>query len=665
MATKQEVTLKKGEIHVLYFTDPVCSTCWLIEPYLKKFMDDYSDILSISYVTGGMLESWDAYKVADPSRSKEEVISSLWNQLREKHEAILDGNVWLENPVKSSFPASIGYHAAVCQGEEKAIDYFSQIRRKLFVENKNIAQESVIISAARAARLNTDQFIIDLIDPETERRFKRDLELKSKWDVKRFPTLVFINSKGDYFFDDLVFKNISEKEILDHWNKIIEELLDDGIATRSSRKKIIDVLKKNSGLTQRDLRILCNIDDTELNAELLMLEAEGIVTNETLNTLTIWHYLAPTFRINKRKFSVETATIVGSGIAGLSSGILLSRNGVETNILERQSENDNKGLAFLILKNGVDALETIGVKTKFLQTANQINFFKAIRPDGSLIQKKTLDHCYAIERGHLVQLLKEKYGENAISYNEKTVLAHTGKIDKPAVQNHTGKQTSSDIVVACDGFHSKIRGQLFPDYSTTSVGESEVVCIVKSNVALQSEDEFQKIIDVDQGVCMGLIPLKNNWYVWFLQYAPHRCSPENNQPEGLRNYIENLTFEYPEPFKLAVQQSDFTKAFVWQAERMDLLPAFHKDGVVLVGDAAHPLLSFTSQGANSALEDTVVLAQCLGNQSEEETLDQVFQRYYNLRKDFIMEYIHEGDSLIHAFLHLQDELNYKLPLAVH
>lgn len=39
---------------------------------------------------------------------------------------------------------------------------------------------------------------------------------------------------------------------------------------------------------------------------------------------------------------------------------------------------------------------------------------------------------------------------------------------------------------------------------------------------------------------------------------------------------------------------------------------YHPSGrVVLIGDAVHPMLPYLAQGANSAMEDGVVLGECL------------------------------------------------------
>lgn len=98
---------------------------------------------------------------------------------------------------------------------------------------------------------------------------------------------------------------------------------------------------------------------------------------------------------------------------------------------------------------------------------------------------------------------------------------------------------------------------------------------------------------------------------------------------------------------------------------MDLLPVFHYDKMVLAGDAAHPLLAFTSQGVNSAIEDAICLFTLLAKNKLKENPENIFKKYYNHRKKTIQKYISEGDELVHDFMTMSSTKNYKIPLAIH
>ena len=119
------------------------------------------------------------------------------------------------------------------------------------------------------------------------------------------------------------------------------------------------------------------------------------------------------------------------------------------------------------------------------------------------------------------------------------------------------------------------------------------------------------------------------------------------------------------PAEQVVAANDFTTSFLWISERMDLLPSFSVGPVVLLGDAAHPLLAFTSQGANSALEDAACLSALLSRKLEERPIDDTLQRYYREREPRIRRYIADGDQLVEQFMRLEQDKNFQLPLSLH
>lgn len=60
-ASAEFTTAKTDKIKVIYFTDPICSSCWGIEAQLRKLKLEYSDAIEVDYHMGGLLPSWDIY----------------------------------------------------------------------------------------------------------------------------------------------------------------------------------------------------------------------------------------------------------------------------------------------------------------------------------------------------------------------------------------------------------------------------------------------------------------------------------------------------------------------------------------------------------------------------------------------------------------------------
>lgn len=45
-------------VKVIYFTDPICSSCWGIEPQIRKLKLEYGNSIEIEYRMGGLLPDW-------------------------------------------------------------------------------------------------------------------------------------------------------------------------------------------------------------------------------------------------------------------------------------------------------------------------------------------------------------------------------------------------------------------------------------------------------------------------------------------------------------------------------------------------------------------------------------------------------------------------------
>jgi 2-polyprenyl-6-methoxyphenol hydroxylase-like FAD-dependent oxidoreductase len=90
---------------------------------------------------------------------------------------------------------------------------------------------------------------------------------------------------------------------------------------------------------------------------------------------------------------------------------------------------------------------------------------------------------------------------------------------------------------------------------------------------------------------------------------------------------------------------------LWRPIETDLVPTFHRQNLVLVGDAAHPLSPFTSQGVSSAVADAVALAEAVsGKVSSQGELAWALDHYSRQRRAQCAPYIAKGRELTQHFL---------------
>ncbi|MFY7889414.1 MAG: DsbA family protein [Spirosomataceae bacterium] len=183
-----QLNIDSKMIKVIYFTDPICSSCWGIEPQLRKLKLEYGEYFSIDYCMGGLLPSWNGFVSGGITKPAD--VAKHWEEASEHYEMPIDGDVWIEDPLVSSYPSAIAYKAATLQGVHAGKAFLRRIKEMVFLEKKNISQWKYLLEAATSVGLDLLRFRIDY-EEKANRLFQEDLQLTRKYSVRGFPTLCF------------------------------------------------------------------------------------------------------------------------------------------------------------------------------------------------------------------------------------------------------------------------------------------------------------------------------------------------------------------------------------------------------------------------------------------------------------------------------------------
>ena len=180
-------------VKIIYYTDPICSSCWGIEPQLRRLKLEYGDNLEVDYRMGGLLPDW-SYNSGGISKPSD--VASHWEEVSLNYEMPIDGDVWLEDPLSSSYPPSVAVKAAQLQDKEKAVRFMRKLRELLFLDKKNITRWEVIRKAAIAVGLDTFQ-LKDDYEGRANILFEEDLAYARKIGARGFPTLFFTDKSNN------------------------------------------------------------------------------------------------------------------------------------------------------------------------------------------------------------------------------------------------------------------------------------------------------------------------------------------------------------------------------------------------------------------------------------------------------------------------------------
>lgn len=191
-ATAETIKAVIKPVKIIYYTDPICSSCWGIEPQLRKLKLEYGNSFEIEYRMGGLLKDW-SYNSGGISKPSD--VAHHWDEVSEHYDMPIDGDIWIEDPLASSYPPSIAFKAAQMQDQEKAILFLREIREMVFLQKKNITKWEYLESAAIKVGLNILQFKSDY-EGKAKELFNEDLQLGSALGVRGFPTMFFIDPTG-------------------------------------------------------------------------------------------------------------------------------------------------------------------------------------------------------------------------------------------------------------------------------------------------------------------------------------------------------------------------------------------------------------------------------------------------------------------------------------
>ncbi|WP_439555679.1 ClpXP adapter SpxH family protein [Dyadobacter sp.] len=253
-------------VKIIYFTDPICSSCWGIEPQLRRLKLEYGQYIEVEYCMGGLLPDW-SYNSGGISKPSD--VASHWDEVSLHYDMPIDGDVWLEDPLHSSYPPSIAFKAAQLQDTDKAVYFLRELREMLFLKKLNITKWENLAAAAAKVGLNTGQLESDFNEKANE-LFKEDLALAAQLGVRGFPTLFFVNAQGNQQ------KVYGTKPYAVYEGALLDQL-------PTAAKKEIDtkwdsLFSKYNSLTAREFAELSNTPRDEAEVQLRKLTAEGKLT---------------------------------------------------------------------------------------------------------------------------------------------------------------------------------------------------------------------------------------------------------------------------------------------------------------------------------------------------------------------------------------------------
>ncbi|KAK3807123.1 MAG: hypothetical protein JOS17DRAFT_822737 [Linnemannia elongata] len=337
--------------------------------------------------------------------------------------------------------------------------------------------------------------------------------------------------------------------------------------------------------------------------------------------------------------------IVGAGLAGLLLAILLDQASISWEIYERSKEIRPLG-GIMALNAGIfPALEQLGIYEELRNVSlpsQQFNIYSGGMNKIATLKTKGEKELVGYDRmvfsrPELYNLLIARVASEKIHYNKKVMSIEQNQ-DGAMIRCSDGTIYYGDILVGADGAYSGVRQGLYrqlqkigrlPSSDALELSKG-YICMVGTTEPLNPEhypgldgevSSAYQVIGKKSKYSWSAFSVPGNRICW--NVVSQLATLEEAAEEKFRNSEWNPQSTEP----MIAEVKDFLTPFggtmgeLISATPRDkisrvfledkLFETWHAGRTVLIGDACHKLLPSSGQGAVTAMQDTVALANCL------------------------------------------------------
>ncbi len=341
-------------------------------------------------------------------------------------------------------------------------------------------------------------------------------------------------------------------------------------------------------------------------------------------------------------------TIVGGGIGGPVTAMALQRVGIDAVVLEGRPRGHAVGSWLTVSPNGLAAL-------------GEVDALEAVRPIGVPTRTNVMRSGSGRELGRIglgspladgtvglsfrrpalaAALLTEAERRGIEVRYDARVLGVSSGPDAAEAHLVDGTTVTGDVVVGADGIRSVVRRAI-----DERAPEGRYVGLVNFGGVTEATslaDAFEPnawTMVFGRRAFFGALPTPAGDVVWFANVPRDAVSAQERATTTDAQWLEDLAN------RASADDSPFAELVA--SGRLDLVaddthdlarvPVWHRDRLVLVGDALHAPAPSSGQGAAMALEDGIALASALGEARDPATAFADFETRRRARVERIVK----------------------------
>lgn len=358
--------------------------------------------------------------------------------------------------------------------------------------------------------------------------------------------------------------------------------------------------------------------------------------------------------------SFHSTIIIGGGIGGLAAALSIASVGRAVCVLEQAPEFKEVGAGLQLAPNALRILDKFGaleyVKAKAFHP-NRMIFLDAFTGEelkvvdlGSAFQARYGYPYIVTHRADMLEALLRKCQEHKLITLKNDVRVNSfnhlpdGNVE---LQTNVGS-FGCEVLVGADGLHSVVRKAFSDDPMICHKYVAYRGTLPAS--AIEKHDYFNDVVCwIGPDLHLVQYPIRNSeLYNQVAVFKSKNYNPESDAWGGA-DELEKTFSKCFGAVKKSVSYMDTSRR--WPLFDRESLTEWKMGNVVLLGDAAHPMLQFLAQGACQALEDADKLGASLAQYSSDINL--ALSSYVSLRIGRATK-VQQGARMFGNILHTQD-----------
>lgn len=317
--------------------------------------------------------------------------------------------------------------------------------------------------------------------------------------------------------------------------------------------------------------------------------------------------------------------VVGGGIGGLAAALGFARKGRSVVVLERAPRFGEIGAGIQLGPNAFHAFDYLGVGEAARSMAvfvDHLRLMDALTAEeitnidlGEEFRSRFGNPYAVVHRGDFHRVLLNAC-ESYPSIQLKTncyVLRYTQDADSVQAWLESGDCVSGSLLIGADGLWSNIRKQVVGDGAPRVSGHTTYRSVIPTEKMPERLRWNAATLWAGPKCHIVHYPL-SDWKTFNLVVTFHNDAPEPvaGKPVGVDEVASGFAHVHKQARDIISHGTDWK---LWVLCDRDPVENWVDGRVVLLGDAAHPMMQYFAQGACMALEDAVCLSEKTGNRS--------------------------------------------------